>query len=115
MDRNEFMLKRDKAASDLWAACYETMRKIDKNLVAQGIDDMILNLKEYINREKDKALGCLCKYEALSGSIGLSEDDIRKIVSLKESISSISDDCKDIEEYVINACTLASISERLVS
>lgn len=115
MERNEFILKRDKAASDLWTVCNETMSRIDKNLVTHGIDDMILNLKEYIGHEKDKAHGCLCKYEALSGSIGLSEDDVRKIVSLKESISSISDDCRNIEEYVINACTLASISERLVS
>ena len=115
MEKNEYFLRLNQAESNLWKNCNETVNQIDRNIVRYNVDDMILNLKEYINREKDKALGCLCKYEALSGSIGLSEDDIRKIASLKESISSISDDCKDIEEYVINACTLASISERLVS
>ena len=40
---------------------------------------------------------------------------MRKIESLKESIENISSECRNIEEYVINACTLASISERLES
>ena len=93
MDKNEFIIKRDKAGTYLWTTCNKTMRRLDQNLVTQGIDDIIKNIKQYISLEKDKALGYLCKYEALSGSIGLSGDDMRKIESLKESIENISSEC----------------------
>ena len=46
MDKNEFIIKRDKAGTHLWTTCNKTMRRLDQNLVTQGIDDMIINLKQ---------------------------------------------------------------------
>ena len=114
MDKEEFILRRNDAGSQLWDACSKTLTEMDHMLVENRIDEIIDRLKIFIRQEKDAIMGRLIKLESLSKSLGLSEKDLYKIRSLKESIIQISDECICIDEYVINACTLAAVNESLM-
>ncbi|MCR5604876.1 MAG: hypothetical protein K6G27_14405, partial [Lachnospiraceae bacterium] len=80
-----------------------------------NVDDMIINLKEYIDNEKDEILGKLYKYIACSELLEMNDNDLRKIKSLRDSITDISNEYDSIDEYVINACTLTMINDKLIS
>lgn len=113
MERKEYVKRLSDAGSDLWRSCKEAQNGLDESIVTTCIGDITDNLSKYIDVIKDEVIGRLERIEALSCSIGLTERDEIKVRDLKDTVNGIGKTCSSIDEYIIDACSLTGINERL--
>ncbi|MBP5305172.1 MAG: hypothetical protein J6Z02_04920 [Lachnospiraceae bacterium] len=113
MEREEYIKRLSVTGSDLWRSCREAQSGLDESIVTTCIGDITGNLSKYIEVIKDEVIGRLERIEALSCSLGLTERDEAKVRGLKDTVSGIGKACSSIDEYIIDACSLTGINERL--